>query len=46
MLAYLIDEMGFEVDLAWKTEYFFMTAKVKSPDLGNVLSSIIKVGLI
>ena len=46
MFAYLIEEMGFEIDLAWKTEYFFMTARVKSQDLGNVLSSIIKAGLI
>jgi len=38
--------MGFEVEFAWKTQYFYLSASVKTKELGSVLSLASKANII
>ena len=46
LIQYLRSEVGFEVDFAWKTEYFFLTAIVKTDDIGNIINLLNRANLI
>ena len=46
LIQYLRSEVGFEVDIAWKTEYFFLTATVKTDDIGNIINLLNRANLI
>jgi hypothetical protein len=46
LIQYLRSEVGFEVDIAWKTHYFFLTATVKTDDIGNIINLLNRANLI
>ena len=46
LIQYLRSEVGMEIDIAWKTEYYFFTAEVKTEEIGNVINLLNRANLL
>ena len=45
-IQYLTQEVGQEIDIAWKTKFFFMTATIKTDDIGYIINILNKASLL
>lgn len=46
LIAYLVEQVGTEIDFVWKTRYFYITGKINADDLGSALGLISKANLL
>lgn len=46
LIQYLMQEVGWEIDIQWRTEFFYMSAQVKADELGQIIGILNRSGLV